>query len=875
MPEVFNKGSSLWGVIDSGSVGSIGLSLNAGRIFQHYPFSRFKLDKFSEVCIPMQTQLFADVILPLPLRDQFTYRVAPEFEINIKVGIRVVVQFGARKFFSALVYRLHEEQPAGDFELKDIDAILDNEPIVNQAQLITWEWVADYYCCSLGEVFKAALPSALKLESQSKVSFNPNFEMTADLSGEEEALLLMLQGHGQANIKDINQFLGRKSSYATLKVLLEKNAILMEERLSETYKPKTEAFVRLAEKISSPTEIEVAFEEIKRAKKQTELLEYFLGETLYSQSQQPHIPKKELLDGAGVSDAVLRALVEKEILQIEDVEIGRLDLEQTDDQHFFDLNPAQESVFVQLKEEFKNKRPVLLHGVTSSGKTEIYIKLIEEVLAKGEQVLYLVPEIGLTSQLITRLKRAFGNKAGIYHSKFSDAERVEIWFNVLQEKEDSYQVVLGARSAVFLPFKKLGLIIVDEEHENSYKQFDPAPRYNARDLAVVLGQIHQSPVLLGTATPSFESYFNAKQKKYGLVELSERFQGIEMPAVQIADVPQARRRKQMHSLLTPELYDEIELALENKEQIILFQNRRGFAPYLQCNTCGWIPKCKNCDVSLTYHKYRSSLVCHYCGHTVGLPSNCGECHSEDVKTKGFGTEQIEEELGILFPKANVARMDMDTTRAKRAFEQLIYKFENRKIDILVGTQMVTKGLDFDHVRVVGIINADQLLNYPDFRSFERSFQLMAQVSGRAGRKNNRGKVVIQTSQANHPVLKNVIENNFSQLFNSQMVERKLFKYPPYFRLIKVVIKHKNKERLELGANQLAGLLRKQFGVNVLGPEYPVVGRIQNWYQKEIWLKLDKNKQLNQSKKQLLEHIDQIKSLPNNAGLIIYADVDPM
>lgn len=823
----------------------------------------------------MQHQLFADVILPLPLRDKFTYRVAPEFEPNIKVGIRVVVQFGARKFFSALVYRLHEEQPSGDFELKDIDAILDREPIVNQAQLITWEWVAEYYCCSLGEVFKAALPSALKLESQSKVSFNPNFKMTDELSGEEEALLLMLQGHGQANIKDINQFLGKKSSYATLKVLLEKNAIMMEERLKDSYKPKTEAFVRLAGEFSTPEKIKQVFEELKRAKKQEGLLEYFLGETFYGDEKRTSISKKELLEGSGISEGVLRALVDKEILEIEEVEIGRLDLAKTDGQYLYDLNEAQENAYLRLKDEFQKKRPVLLHGITSSGKTEIYIKLIEEVLARGEQVLYLVPEIGLTSQLINRLKRAFGNKAGIYHSKFNDAERVEIWFNILKETENSYQVVLGARSAVFLPFKKLGLIIVDEEHENSYKQFDPAPRYNARDLAVVLGQIHKAPVLLGTATPSFESYFNVKQKKYGLVELKERFQGIELPEMVVADVKDATRKKRMKSLLTPELFDEITLALENKEQVILFQNRRGFAPYLQCHTCGWIPKCKNCDVSLTYHKYRSSLICHYCGHTMSLPGNCGECHSEDIRTKGFGTEQIEEELGILFPEAQIARMDLDTTRAKRAFEQIIYKFENQQIDILVGTQMVTKGLDFDHVRVVGILSADQLLSYPDFRAFERSYQLMAQVSGRAGRKNKRGKVVIQTLQSNHPVLAEVIKNNFEQLFNSQMLERKLFHYPPYFRLIKVVTKHKNKQRLDLAANQLASLLRKRFKNQVLGPEYPVISRVQTWYQKEIWLKLDKNKQLNSAKKQLLDDIDQVKSLPNNAGLIIYADVDPM
>lgn len=823
----------------------------------------------------MSIPMFADVILPLPLRDKFTYRVSPGFEPNMKVGIRVVVQFGARKFFSALVYRLHNQPPEGDFELKEIDAILDQEPIVNRAQIIAWEWVADYYCCSLGEVFKAALPSALKLESQSNVSFNPNFDLDSPLTGEEEALLLMLKGRGQANIREINQFLGKKSSYATLKVLLEKNAILMEEKLKDSYKPKTVTFVQLAERIASSEQLEKAFDEIGRARKQNELLEFFVHETSFSFDQKSRLPKKDLLEQSGLSDAVLKGLVEKDILSVESVEIGRLEMNHTDDQYLYDLNEAQESTFRQLKNEFETKRPVLLHGVTSSGKTEIYIKLIEDVLAEGKQVLYLVPEIGLTSQLITRLKRAFGDRAGIYHSKFNDAERVEIWFNILNDSKESYQVVIGARSAVFLPFKKLGLIVVDEEHENSYKQFDPAPRYNARDLAVVLGQIHQAPVLLGTATPSFESYFNAKLGKYGLVELKERFQGIELPEIVVADIRKATRQKQMVSLLTPALYDEVKLALENKEQVILFQNRRGFAPYMQCTSCGWIPKCKNCDVSLTYHKFRAGLVCHYCGHTTSVPTHCDECPSDEIQTKGFGTEQIEEELSLLFPAATIARMDMDTTRARRAFDQLIYKFENRQIDLLVGTQMVTKGLDFDHVRVVGILNADQMLNFPDFRSFERSFQLMAQVSGRAGRKGKRGKVVIQSSQPEHEVLQKVVGNDFNQLFNQQMLERKLFRYPPYFRLIKIVVKHKNRDRLDLGANQLASILRKEFRNQVLGPEYPVIGRIQSWYQKEIWLKLDKNKTLGQGKKTLMDSIDQVKSLPNNTGLVIYADVDPM
>lgn len=833
------------------------------------------MDKFSEVCSAMSNPLFADVILPLPLRDKFTYLVPASFEPNMKLGVRVIVQFGARKYFSALVYRLHQEPPAGDFDLKSIDAILDKEPIVNQAQIIAWEWVADYYCCSLGEVFKAALPSALKLESQSNVSFNPNFNMEEELTGQEEALLLMLQGRGQANIKEINQFLGRKSSYATLKVLLEKNAILIEEKLKDSYKPKTIGVVKLADQFSTSKAIETIFEGIGRAKKQRELLEYFLAETVFSEKSKNSLTKKELLEQTGISDAVLKAVVDKGILIVEDLEIGRLSQDHTEEQFLYELNEAQERALVQVKEGFQTKRPVLLHGVTSSGKTEVYIKLIEEVLAQNKQVLYLVPEIGLTSQLINRLKRAFGDRAGIYHSKFNDAERVEIWFNILEEKEDAYQVVLGARSAVFLPFKKLGLIIVDEEHENSYKQFDPAPRYHARDMAVVLGQIHKAPVLLGTATPSFESYFNAKLKKYALVELKERFQGIELPEIVVADIRKATRQRQMKSLLTPELYDEVKQALENEEQVILFQNRRGFAPYMQCTSCGWIPKCRNCDVSLTYHKYRSSLVCHYCGHTTSLPGTCGECHSDDIRTKGYGTEQIEEELGILFPEARVARMDLDTTRAKRSFDQLIYKFENKQIDILVGTQMVTKGLDFEHVRVVGILNADQMLNYPDFRSFERSFQLMAQVSGRAGRKNKRGKVVIQTSQPTHEVLAEVASNSFDLLFNRQMLERKLFRYPPYFRLVKIVVKHKNRERLDLGANQLAAALRKLFVNQVLGPEYPVISRVQTWYQKEIWLKLDKNKQLSPAKKQLMDIIGQIKGLPNNGGLIIYADVDPM
>ncbi|WP_107822255.1 primosomal protein N' [Mangrovibacterium marinum] len=823
----------------------------------------------------MSEHLYADVILPLPLGDLFTYRIPPAFQSTIKVGVRVVVQFGARKFYSALVYKLHNNMPGGSFDLKDIDAILDQQPVIAPAQIILWEWMVGYYCCTLGEVYKAALPSALKLESQTKVSFNPNFEIPEDLPGEEEALLLMLRGHGQANIQSINKFLGKKSALPVIKLLLEKNAVLIEEKIEENYAAKLQPFLFLHPKLGTEQAIGEALASLQKAKKQAQLLEFFLSETLYHPEQKAQIAKKELLEKSGISEGVLRALLDKEYLHLQEIEVGRLDLSYEGEQRIFDLSEAQNQALAAIGEATAQAKPVLFHGVTSSGKTEVYIKLIEEQLKQGKQVLYLVPEIGLTTQLINRLKRAFGAQAGIYHSRFNDSERVEIWMNTLHEREQSFRIIVGARSAALLPFRNLGLIIVDEEHENSYKQFDPSPRYNARDVAVVLAQIHRAAVVLGSATPSFESYFNVKTGKYALVELTQRYQNISLPEIRIADVRQATKRKQMKSLLTPDLFESIEKALQNDEQVILFQNRRGFAPYLQCGTCGWIPKCTNCDVSLTYHKNMGAVTCHYCGHTQTMPANCPECHSTEIKTRGFGTEKIEEELSILYPDARIARMDMDSTRGKKAYERLIYQFESKQIDILVGTQMVTKGLDFDHVSVVGILNADQLLNYPDFRAFERSYQLIAQVSGRAGRKNKQGLVIIQTSQPEHPVLLDVVANDFTRLFNIQMNERKMFKYPPYFRLAKVVLKHKSRERLNMGANQLAIRLRKLFGFKVLGPEYPLVSRIQNWYQKEIWIKLERDQKLGHSKQQIMDEIKAVRALPNNSSLLVYADIDPM
>jgi len=823
--------------------------------------------------------LFADVILPLPLDYHFTYRVPVAFQMKIRTGIRVIVQFGKRKFFSALVYKLHQNRPDGDFEIKDIEAILDEEPILGEKQLQLWEWIANYYCCSMGELFKAALPSGLKLESQTKISLNPDTNLPDNLSEKENLVVLLLESRKTASVQDLNKFLGQQSSFAILKLLLEKNAVIVEEQLRESYKPRVVSYVRLNEEYNSEEKLNSAFDSLKKAKKQEQLLKIFLAETMFGDSSQTEMSKKDLLERADASDAALKGLADKQILEVYQKETGRIERLQNDDLQIKKLTLPQQTAYDDILKQFEVHQTVLLNGVTSSGKTEIYIRLIEEHLKLGKQVLYLVPEIGLTTQIITRLKTAFGDLAGIYHSKFNDAERVEIWFNVLNERTgktgQQYKVILGARSAIFLPFKDLGLIIVDEEHENSYKQMDPAPRYNARDMAILMGNIHGAKVLLGSATPSYETYFNARSNKYGLVNLNERFLGIEMPELITGNTQDAYKRKLMRSVFTPELYDEITAALANKEQVILFQNRRGFAPYVQCATCGWIPKCKYCDVSLTYHKNRSSLICHYCGNTTSMVTKCEECGSTEIKTRGFGTEKIEEEIQLLFPEARIARMDLDTTRAKSAYEQLIWKFESGKIDILVGTQMVTKGLDFDHVRVVGVLNADNLLNYPDFRSYERSFQLIMQVSGRAGRKNNRGKVVVQTSQPNHPVIQDVIANDYYRLFSRQMAERKMFRYPPYYRLIKIVVKNQNKERLDLAAQHLATAFKIHFNRNVLGPEYPVVGRIQMWFQKEILIKIPRDGKIQEAKTKIMEIINHTKSQPNNSNLIVYADVDPM
>ncbi|OQX99468.1 MAG: primosomal protein N', partial [Bacteroidetes bacterium 4572_117] len=753
-----------------------------------------------------KTGLFADLILPVPLNQFFTYHIPAEFAKLCSPGKRVVVQFGRKKVYSAIIYRIHNNEPTS-YKTKNILSVLDNEPIVNELQFKFWQWIAEYYICTIGEVYRAALPAGLKLESHTSIKYNADFfefnESPEDLSfsPKESILLDALKIHNKLNISEINSLLSLKNGITYVKSLYDKGAVEIEESLTKNYKAKKETYLCLNKNYETADKINLVLDGLNKAKKQKELLLSFLELTFYgTDNQLQEISKHELIKHTNSNSSIVKELEKKGILKSNQKDISRLNTENGTIVEAKQLNNAQNSALKQVKEQFNGKETVLLHGVTSSGKTEIYIHLINETIKKGKQVLYLLPEIALSTQLVHRLKKHFGNQVGVYHSKFSDAERVEIWQNIQNapslENQTQYKIILGVRSSVFLPYSKLGLIIIDEEHENTFKQYNPAPRYHARDAALVLARIHGAKTLLGTATPSVESYFNAKSGKYGLVELNTRYQDIELPEIFIADIKEAKRKKQMKSHFTPLLLENIENVLKNKSQVILFQNRRGFAPYIECISCGSIPKCKHCDVSLTYHRHTNQLVCHYCGFTYTNNGSCKDCGSTSLQTRGFGTEKVEDELAVFFPGATIKRMDLDTTRGKHAHEKLIHKFEAGDIDILIGTQMVTKGLDFDNVSLVGVLDADQMLNFPDFRAYERSYQLMAQVAGRAGRKNKRGKVIIQTSSAGNEIINNVVNNDYLQMFYKQIEERKQFKYPPFIRLIHISVKHKNKQILD-------------------------------------------------------------------------------
>ena len=787
---------------------------------------------------------FINVILPIPLERLFTYSITEEEVELLQPGMRVAVPFGKSKIYTGLVYNIHQTPPQA-YEAKEIHQLLDDFPIVNPIQLRHWEWIANYYMCTLGEVVRSALPSAFLLESETLVLRNTEFEVDEqELQDDEFLVFEALQHQSVLKVQEVSAIVERKNVLPILERLLAKKVIVLKEEVYEQYRPKLVRYVKLGSEYTSDEKLEELLHSLNRAPKQRQVVLSLFQ--LQGRTPKP-IKVSELEKASNSSKAVIKSLVDKEILEEYFIKTDRVNFDGgTDNSESKDLNEFQDAALVAIKKSFEEKKVTLLKGVTSSGKTEVYVKLIEECLENGLQVLYLLPEIALTTQLISRLQEYFGDRIAIYHSKYNVQERIEVWQNVLQAKPKA-QLVIGARSALYLPFSKLGLVIVDEEHEGSFKQFDPAPRYHARDAAIVLGNLHDANVLLGSATPSIESYYNVQTGKYGYAEITRRYGNVLMPDMELVDIKEAARKKRMKGHFSERLFMEIEETLNEGGQIILFQNRRGFAPLLECLTCGHTPQCPNCDVSLTYHQFRNQLRCHYCGHHTALPEICFACGSPNLDTKGFGTEQIEKEVIGLFPDAKVGRMDLDTTRGKHGYEKIITAFEQQELDILVGTQMLTKGLDFRNVNLVGVMNADSLLNFPDYRAHERTYQLLTQVSGRAGRTKKRGKVIIQTYNPYHQILKQVTTGDYEGMYTEQLYEREQFKYPPVSRIIKITFKHKNYNVLNEAADWFAKALCTNFGGTVLGPEYPPVARIRNQYLKHIMVKVQKVQSLAQTK----------------------------
>jgi primosomal protein N' (replication factor Y) len=825
--------------------------------------------EFNETQHTDRITLFAEVVLPLAISKNYTYRVPYELNNQVAIGKRVMVQFGKSKMYTAVINNITEAAPE-KYQAKYLMEVLDDRPVVTAQQLEFWKWLADYYLCNTGEVMAAALPAALKLASETRIMLNPDGEIDRSALHDKEFLIVdALDIQPVLTVSEIVKLLGQKIVMPVLKSMFDKNIIHISEEVSERYKPRKRSYVKLSPVYQDQDMLRELFVQLERkAPKQADAVLAYIKLA----REQKLISKNDLMEASGASAATIKALTDKEVLVIEEKNVSRLYYEDNSEFSTFDLSNTQQAVLEDIQEQFKEKEVVLLHGVTSSGKTEIYIRLVEEAIAAGKQVLYLLPEIALTTHVIERLRKYFGNDIGVYHSRFNDNERVEVWQKVLNHE---YKVVLGARSSVFLPFDNLGLVIIDEEHETSYKQFDPAPRYNARDAAIYLANRYQAKVLLGSATPSFESYFNARTKKYGFAELTERFSGVSLPQTEVVSITEEMKRKTMQSHFTSVLMGHIEEALKNKEQVILFQNRRGYAPVLVCRICAFTPRCINCDVSLTYHKSSNHLHCHYCGYKEDSPKVCPACGSTHLEYKGFGTEKIEDELQILLPDARIARMDLDTTRARNAYQNLLNDLEEKRIDILVGTQMVAKGLDFSDVTVIGIINADSLLKYPDYRANERSFQMLAQVSGRAGRRDKQGTVVIQTYNPEHRVIDQVIRNDYKELYLTEIEERKGFKYPPFYRIIQMDIKHRDAEKLYHQAEYLAVELRKHFGERVIGPEYPLISRIRNFYIKSIMLKFERDSiSIVKVKAVIRDVIQEFQTTKLSKGCIVQPNVDP-
>ena len=825
---------------------------------------------------------FADLILPLPLQNLFTYEIPPHLQHLVQRGRRVLVQFGKKKYYAGLVLNVHDDKP--DYDLKPISEAIDVAPVIRESQLSVWQWIADYYICTLGEVMKAAMPSGLKLESETHVVPNPDWEGDPDsLSPRQKEVLDFVSNHKSSSITEVGAAIGGVNPIAHIKALIDADAIFVSEELRDSYKPKTVVSYSLHRDLRSEDELFSVFAQLeKKAPKQMESLMAFLQVAggAGKATAGVKIPRDVLANDPRISMSAMSALADKGFLSIQKVPVSRLESYDGATLPLNSLSPAQSDALNQIVSLGSGGKPVLLHGVTGSGKTEIYIHLIRRVIDQGLNVLYLLPEIALTTQITQRLRRHFGDDMVVYHSKFSDGERVEVWDKCLGPNPP--RLILGVRSSVLLPLHNLGLVIVDEEHEGSYKQYDPAPRYNARDMALVIAMLHSNArpdgprtmVVLGSATPSLESFVNAQQGKYALVSLLERHQGVSLPSVEPINMVEARNHKATQSMFSLRLKEVISHAIERKEQVILFQNRRGFSPVVECKLCAWVPKCKNCDVSLTYHKTTNQLVCHYCGFFALLPQTCPACGNPSLQPQGFGTEKIEEACHELFPSARVVRMDLDTAKSRKAYEQIISDFAAHKHDILIGTQMVSKGLDFEGVSTVGIMNADALLSMSDFRADERAFQLMAQVSGRAGRRGSQGHVFIQVNKPEHPVIANVVNNDYDANAKRLLAERQLYKFPPFYRLISLVVKHRDAHVDYDAARNLAAALQSRFGHMVSGPIPPLVGRISNLFLQEISIKMPRSAQPRDVKRIMMDCVNAILADQRFRGTIVRIDVDP-
>ena len=818
---------------------------------------------------------FADILLPVPIHQVFTYRIPFELNDQLQFGVRVIVPFGRSKLLTGIVTEIHERVPEA-YQAKFIEHVLDEFPIVTAKQFQFWKWISSYYMAPLGDVMNASLPANFKLSSESKVVLHPDFENDQQLDEREQIIVDSLHTNDQMDLKELSAVLGIKTIQPVIKKMIEKRIILSIEALNERFTPKSIVCYTLTDTFAD-NELLTSFisglESKASSRKQLEALLTVLSDGKYQGNSMQPVARKELVE-KGVSLSALQTLERNGILETQRIEVSRLNAANFELKEKKSLTPAQQKALEEVRECQKTHIVTLLHGVTGSGKTELYVELIEEQLTQGKQVLFLIPEIALTTQLIERLSAYFGEQIGVYHSKFNQNERVEIWNTVLANDPNKFRLIIGARSSVFLPYQELGLIIVDEEHENTFKQMDPSPRYNARDAAIVLGHLHKAKVLLGTATPSIESYTNALDGKYGLVELSERYLGLQMPEIFCANIRTEKKNKSMHSHFSSQLMDGINEALNAGEQVILFQNRRGYTPMWSCEVCAWTPRCKNCDVSMTYHKHTNSLKCHYCGHISAPVGSCGACGSNRLKMVGFGTEKIEDELSLFLPNTVIKRLDLDSTRSKNAYETIIHDFENRQIHILVGTQMITKGLDFDNVGLVGILDADMLLNRPDYRAFERAFQLMVQVAGRAGRKNKKGKVIIQTSNPDQWVLGRVMEHDFKGFYETEIQERKLFFYPPYYKMIHLTLRNTDERKLNAAAQNLTDKLRLVFKERVVGPEFPLIKRIQNFFIKEIKIKIEKDASDRKVKEKIQEMIDLFYAEADNKSSRLSIDVDP-